>query len=468
VKLEDLPAIWSEQAEEAVIGAMLNEPETVVDMASDRLTSADFFRPSHGVIFDALVDMRHIGIAVDLSTIYTYMDDRRLLDAIGGPSVLGEMAAGTFATLAAAQHIEEVRGKSLLRRLQGACCRVIASAQDAPHQVEEVLGSAETEIQRVVDAHMGAQRDQSVKSARQCAMDFVENAEKLHGKKNTYNGIPSGFYQLDLLLKGFQAGEYIAIAAAPGLGKTALALNLALNMASKRKCPETGTDLRPGYRVGFFSIEMNHLQLTNRMISMIAQMPSGTVRTPQAWTNHDFDRMAIAAENFATLPIHIDADGFMTPEKFRSRARWMKKSKDVEILFVDYLQLFNLSGKAQGDYDLEVTRQASEAIRQTAKELGIPIVVLLQFNKDGIRSGRPSMADIKGSGKIVQDAHNILIMHEVADEEPQNGVMPIQLTIAKARESERGTYRQYDYHGAIYTFKERQSHTTSGREAYHG
>lgn len=467
LRLEQLPPIHSIEAERSVLGAMLSDPQSVIGQAEERIQATDFFHPAHAALYSALVEMNNMGQPIDPSTVLQYLEDRKLADSVGGAPILGALSAGVISVLTAPTHIETVRSKSLLRQLQNAACQIAYDAQECQHQPDEVIGRAESLIQRVSDISIGSNREQTVKSARDCAIGFVDNAEKLHGKKNTYNGIPTGFYQLDLLLKGFQPAEYIALAAKPGLGKTAFMLNLVLNMAKSRKDPETGATKMPGHRVGVFSIEMNHLQLTNRIISMISLMPSGHVRTPQAWTAHDYDKMSIAAENFAGLPITIDADGYMTPEKFRARARWMKKSRDVEIIFVDYLQLMNLSGKVNGDYDIELSRQASETIRQSAKELGIPIVVLLQFNKDGIRNSRPTMADIKGSGKIIQDAHNILIMHEVENADRRDGdPLQIQITIDKARESEKGTYRQYDYDGKIYTFKERQSAVTSGRETY--
>lgn len=438
----------------------------VADYVATLVRPDQCFNPDLASVLTAVLALRAAGQGVDVSVVGAWLAERRMLEAVGGYGRLSELVAGgTPVERVVAFHAGVVREKWLLRQLLRQADVIVEAVGDSEGvPVEEVIGRVCAGVSGVQEAMLGS-AEKTLYTMKDAAKAWIDDALPLVGKRNTYRGVPSGFYQLDLLLKGFQAGEVIAIAAKPGLGKTALALQMAVQMASKRKCPETGLDKRPGFGVGFFSVEMTAPQLTARLLTSASRLAAGHVRTPQNWQTSDVERLTVAAENLAGLPIWIETDGNLTPEKFRARARWMVQ-QGAEILFLDYLQLMTLSEKPKGDYDMELTRQGSEAVRQAAKELEVPIVMLLQFNKEGIRSGIPSMADIKGSGKILQDAHTIIVMHEVETDRTEGQEQEIQLTVVKAREAERGVYRRLAYHGATYTFKEQQSHSGSGAESY--
>lgn len=467
--LAALPACQAQEAEKAVVGAMLTDP-SIIEEVSLLLKVDDFFHPAYQRLFAILLEMQGKGQVIDVSTVVQYLSDQQQLEAIGGASMLAEIACGIVTVLSFKSHAVTIRKKSLLRKLQQRCMHILQGIHSA-EEVEDILNKAEESMAKLVDDSLsignGDSGRSTIKTLRDSVIEFVEESENLIGKKNVFNGIPTGFYQLDLLLGGFQPGEYIILAAESGLGKTAFALNLMLNMARRRKNPDTGAWMEPGYKVGIFSIEMNHDQLTKRLLSMDAKMRSGHVRTPQGWSNADFQTVGLAAERLVKFPIVIDSDGHLTPEKLTARARWMKRHHGVDIIFVDYLQLMVLNGTVHGDIETETTRQSSHAIRQTAKALGIPFFVLCQFNKEGLKSGSPDLHHIKGSGQIIQDAHCIMVMQEVeADKRQAGGPMQIKLTIKKSRESERGTYRMFNYEGSIYTFTEQQSPSTSGRQTY--
>jgi len=468
ISLAELPVIWAEESERVVVGAMLTDP-TLIEEVAMLLDAADFFSPAHQILFSEMLAMRTAGDPVDVGTVMQWLTDRKLDGQVGGLGSVGMLGANLSSTLTWKYHADIVRGKSLMRNLVRRNLESIQAVYDNPENHEGVLAATELSIAAVVDKSQGGSGRSSVCVLREAVKEFLVESGKLVGKKNVYSGIPTGFYQLDLLLGGFLPGEYIVIAAPPGLGKTAFAMNLAKNMASSRKDIETGQTKRPGHSVGFFSLEMTRLQLTRRFFSQQAPMRSGLVRHPQNWGARDHDAIAVAAQDLAALPLYIDDDGFMTPKKFASRARWMHRQHKIEIGFVDYLQLFSLEERVSGDIETETTRQASKIIQQTSKALGIPFVVLVQFNKEGLRSGRPSMADIRGSGQIIQDAHTIIFLEEdkkLNEEREEGAPLVIKASIEKSRESEKGVYRYFDYHGSTYTFKERQSEATEGRQTY--
>jgi replicative DNA helicase len=466
--IADLPAICALESERVVLGAMLTESNLIEEVAMI-LVETDFFNPAHQILFREVVMMRAEGHPIDPGTVLQWLEDRELAGQCGGAPLLGELAAGISSVLTWAFHADIVRKKALMRLLKKKAVEIVYAVHEHQDDPTAVLNAAEVSIAGVVDRAQGglSSSKSTVRGMREVVRDFLKETGELVGKKNQFSGIPTGFYQLDLLLGGFQPGEYVVIVAPPGLGKTAFMQNLVLNMAASKKCRETGSRLTPGHSVGIFSAEMTHDQLMKRMISQTAKMRSGHVRTPQNWSGRDLDLVCLAADDLALLPVVIDADGFLTPQKFMSRARWMVRQHKVEVLFLDYLQLMVLDEKVVGDVETETTRRASHAIRQTAKALGIPIIVLAQFNKEGLRSGRPTMESIKGSGQIIQDAHCILIMSEEERESGyEDGPACIKITVAKSRESERGVYRMFDYKGDVYTFKEQQSARTSGHETY--
>jgi len=468
ISLAELPVIWAEESERLVVGAMLTEPQLIEEIAMV-LDAADFFSPAYQILFSELLSMRTAGEPVDVGTCMQWLVDRKQDGQVGGLGAVGELGAMMLSTLTWEFHAKIVRSKSLMRALVRKNLESIQAVYDQPEAHEAVLAATEIAIASVVDKSQGGSGRSSVCVLKEAVNEFLVESEKLVGKKNVYSGIPTGFYQLDLLLGGFLGGEYIVIAAPPGLGKTAFAMNLAKNMASSRKDIETGETRRPGHSVGFFSLEMTRLQLTRRFFSQQAPMRSGLVRHPQNWGTREHDAICLAATDLSTLPLYIDDDGFMTPKKFASRARWMHRHHKIEIGFVDYLQLFSLEERVSGDIETETTRQASKIIQQTSKALGIPFVVLVQFNKEGLRSGRPSMADIRGSGQIIQDAHTIIFLEEdkkLNAEREEGAPLVIKASIEKSRESEKGVYRYFDYHGSTYTFKERQSEATEGRQTY--
>lgn len=412
IKLEGLPAIYSLESEKAILGAMLSDPDTVIDEAVEEgLRPEDFFNPVHQELCRVLLEMRGKSVPIDVSTVLQYLNDLKLTDAIGGPSLLGDLAAGVVSVLTAKAHIQTVRHKSLLRRLQQACAQIVYHAHERQHEVDSVIDEAESLIFGITDESSS----QSISSARKVAseaLDMVVRIARNRGK-NLYSGIPSGLDELDCLTTGFKAGEMIVIAARPGIGKTALALSMIKNIIRERYDENEDRFVKPGYPVGMFSLEMTSQQLMLRLLAAysntgLQKMREGTL------SEHELTALRLVADEVAELPLFIDESSMLTISQLRAKARRMKQMHNIQIVVVDYLQLLtSTSEKARDNRQVEVS-EISRGIKALSKELGIPVVVLSQLNRR-LEEGNsdPALHHLRESGSIEQDADVVMLLSRV-------------------------------------------------------
>lgn len=434
IHLEGMPPIQSPEAERAVLGAMLSQPEEIIDLASERLTAEHFFNPAHKALFQALTEMKEKEQDIDPSTLLTYLKDRKMDDVVGGAAALGELAAGVVSVLTAPTQIKTVWEKSILRNLQQACARIVYNTHERQHEVEEVLDEAEKMVFEIADK--GVSR--SALSAKQVMNSTLEMIERTCQMKGQYDGIPTGFDALDQLTTGFKGGEMIVIAARPGMGKTALALSMAKNMLKQRYDMEKERTVRPGYAIGMFSLEMTCQQLMLRLLAAAGEVSLQSIRRGNL-TQQELDALTIMSEEISGWPLYLDESSMLSINQLRAKARRMKQLYGISIIVIDYLQLLtSSSAKARDNRQVEVA-EISRGIKALALELNIPIIVLAQLNRkpDESSSGEPALHHLRESGSIEQDADAVLLLSRSMKENPEepdnSGIIAAKLNIAKQR-----------------------------------
>jgi replicative DNA helicase len=443
IQLEGLPAIHSLDAERAVLGGMLSDPEHLIDMASEKLNAEDFFHPAHQVLFSVLLEMRNSGKPIDPTTVFQYLEDRKLADSVGGAPMLGELSAGVISMLTAPEHIETVRTKSLLRRIQQACAQIVYSAQERQHEVDAVLDEAESQIFKITQSGV-SQSFVTAHKAVDATLGIIERTMAMKGK---YDGLPTGIDELDQMTTGFKGGEMIVIAARPGIGKTALALTFAKNFLKERYDDKLERFVKPGHPVGFFSLEMSAEQLMLRLLSSYSNVSLQAMREGRL-SKQELDALAVVAEEVSGLPLLIDESSMLNIGQLRAKGRRMKQMHNISVIIIDYLQLLSsTTEKARENRQIEVA-EISRGIKGLARELNIPIIVLAQLNRKPEEGNHePALHHLRESGSIEQDADIVMLLSRKSEKEEGETTFKAQLHIAKQRNGPTGKV-ELVFHGA--------------------
>lgn len=446
IQLEGLPAIHSLDSERSVLGAMLSDPEHLIDMAAEQLQAEDFFHPAHQVLFNILLEMHNSGKPIDPTTVFQYLDDRKLSDSVGGAPLLGELSAGVISLFTAPEHIKTVRNKSLLRRLQQACAQIVYSAQERQHEVEEVLDEAESRIFKITESGVS----QSFLSAQKLVPETIAIIERTIAMKGKYDGLATGIDELDQMTTGFKPGEMIVVAARPGVGKTALALTFAKNFLKQRYDEKLDRFVKPGHPVGFFSLEMSAQQLMLRLLASYSNVSLQSMREGTL-SQQDLDALSVLAEEVSGLPLYIDESSMLNIAQLRAKGRRLKQMHKVSVIIIDYLQLLSsTSEKARESRQVEVA-EISRGIKGLARELEIPIIVLAQLNRKPEEGNQePALHHLRESGSIEQDADIVMLLsRKFEKEEGDDPGAPFKATlhVAKQRNGPTGKVNLV-FHGA--------------------
>jgi replicative DNA helicase len=428
--------LYSEEAEKAVLGCMLAQPNEVINDATETLSKDDFYHPGHKEIFDALRELYNSSQAIDVMTVHQYLTDRKMAEAVGSPGILGELLVGFATHLNVGSYIRIVKDKSLLRCLQSACSTIVQQIADQPGSVGAVLDHAESEIFKVTNMGL-TNSTQTAQDEIRAAIELIENFQK---NKNRLKGIGTGFKKLDELTTGWQPGDMVVLAARPGQGKTALALTFARRALEQRYDEATDSWKKPGYGVGIFSLEMTNAQLMLRLLAATCSESLQRIRQGQL-DDHAMQKLRLGAGDMAEWPLYLDDSSFLTIHQLRGKARRMKQRWNIDLLIVDYLQLLRSDSDQAKDNRQNEVAEISRGIKALAKELKIPIIILAQLNRRSEEAkAEPALHNLRESGAIEQDADMVLLLHRVeqekdadGNERPYDAVMPYVLNIAKQR-----------------------------------
>lgn len=408
-------APWSNEAEQAVLGAMLLDQDAAL-RAAELIGDAMFYREAHRRLFRAMIALTERRVVIDHVTLRDELMRRGELDAAGGLDYLAELVDSTPTAANLEFHARIVKDKAVLRSLIEASTQIITEAYDQRDSAADLLDRAEGRIFQI-SQQRGSEGFTRIKEMLWPAMERIETLQK-SGKAIT--GVPSGFAGLDELTSGFQGSELVIIAARPSMGKTAFVLNIATNAAME------------GHGVAVFSLEMSKESLVQRMLTAEARVDSQRVRRGML-RDTDFTHLARAAGVLQSCKLWIDDTPSLSLLEMRSKARRLKVENDVRMIVVDYLQLMRSPEYAENR--VQEISDISRSLKGLARELAVPVVALSQLSRASEQRGgerRPILSDLRDSGAIEQDADLVIFIHRPEyydrEDETKRGLAEIMLS----------------------------------------
>ena len=384
------------EAEQAVLGSMFLS-KSASEKALETLTSESFYNEANGHIFSCLEALVERGTGIDLTTVTAYLDNKKILKQIGDVEYLTEVVNAVPSAANIDEYIRIVEEKATLRRLINEANNIIHDGYNSTDSLTDILDNAERKILNVVKTRKGTEFHKITDVLYKAQSDI----EKLSQNKGEVTGIASGFRDIDRITSGFHANELIIIAARPGMGKTAIALNMAINMANSSK-----------KAIALFNMEMSSEQLAMRMIASVGQINQGKVRTGRLEHN-DWRRVNEAISRLADTKIFIDDTPGMTIGEIRAKCRRLASEQDgLGAIIIDYLQLITGGSKYVGNRQQEVA-EISRSLKTLAMELEVPVIALAQLSRsvEGRDDKRPLLSDLRESGSIEQDADIVAFLY---------------------------------------------------------
>ncbi|HEX3806782.1 MAG TPA: replicative DNA helicase [Gaiellaceae bacterium] len=382
-------------AEESILGAMLLSP-SAIGTVSEIVSAGDFYRESHGVIFRAAVGLYAKGEPVDAITLADELDKLQELDRVGGRDKIHTLAALVPAVSNVGHYARIVHEMATLRGLIRAGQEIAQLGFERPGETIELVDRAESTIFALSQQRVTTQFEH----IDDLLKDSFETITKLYEAGSDITGTPSGFRDIDRLTSGFQPGNLIIIAARPSMGKSALALCMAVNVAVRHETP-----------VALFTLEMSKAEVTQRLMCAEGKVESQRLRTGKLAAD-DWPRLTAACDKLAKAPIYVDDTGSITMMEIRSKLRRLKmREPNLGLVVVDYLQLMT-SGTSVENRVQEVS-QISRSLKVLARDLEVPIVALSQLSRavEQRHDKRPILSDLRESGSIEQDADLVMFVY---------------------------------------------------------
>lgn len=405
------------EAEKATLGALLLDAEAVGTVIR-YLRPDNFYSLQNQKIFGAIISLFNKGERADLITITEELRQTGLLDSAGGPGYVAGLT-DTVPTSANVEYYAKVVLETSLRRaLLAISSKIVQDAHDESADSRAVLEDAQKHLFELTDANQSA----TFKTPKDIIPRAIEAIERLYHTRDAFTGVPSGLKELDQMTSGFQKSELIIIGARPSVGKTALALTMAAHTAIKEKIP-----------TAFFSLEMSDMQLMMRLLSSEAHIPSENLRSGLLRMK-DFQDIQDAAGRIYDAPLYIVDMPNMKLLDLRAMARRLRTQNEVQIIFVDYLTLITSENTLIPRH--EQIAEISRSLKSLARELNIPVVALSQVRRDA-EGKMPTLADIRESGSIEQDADVVMFLHRERtpsrDDSGRDVTVDTKLIVAKQR-----------------------------------
>jgi replicative DNA helicase len=411
------------EAEAAVLSAVMVDP-LAFDKVNELLRPEQFYSEAHRRMYEACVDLSASGKPVDVVQVATWLRDRDRLAQVGGVAYLTEVLNAAPAVANVAAYAQTIHEKARIRQLILTCQRVVAQGYAGYGEAQKFIDSAEQAVYDIARTR----ETSSVHTLRDVMQETFRRITKATERGARIIGIPTGFDRYDRLTSGLHDGELTIVAARPGMGKTSLVLNVAINVASPQQL-EGARDPNerweePGYGVAVFSLEMPREQIVNRMLCAEARVDVSRVRTGML-TPSDWSKLTQAAAHLANLNVWVDDSAALSVLELRSKVRRLQaefdrtdpatgeKKQRLGLVMVDYLQL--MKGREYTSSREQEISEISRGLKQLAKELALPVIALSQLNRAvetrGEKSKRPQLSDLRESGAIEQDADNICFIY---------------------------------------------------------
>lgn len=401
----------SSDAEISVLGALLMDRDAVTSVA-EFLHSRHFYDERHAKIFEAIIELYEERSPIDVLTVSEKLKKKKALKIVGGSSYLAELV-NRVPTSAHVEHYGRiVKDRATKRSLMAAATKLVELSLDESLGTEELLDTAEEQIFSLTQGHLA----KSFLPVRSALAESFDRLDELHKRAGGLRGIPTGFSDLDNTLAGFQNSNLLILAARPGIGKTAFALNTAQHVSVFEKLP-----------VGFFSLEMSKEELVDRLLVAQADIDAWKLKTGKL-DDEDFTKLSDAMGDLAEAPLFIDDTPALSVSEMRTKARRLQVESGLAFLIVDYLQL--VRGRQLENRVQEVS-EISQGLKNLARELKIPVLAISQLSRAVEQRGtkRPQLADLRESGAIEQDADVVMFLWRESDDNVEN----IMMDIAKHR-----------------------------------
>lgn len=384
----------NEEAERSALGAVMLNKEALLDVAEE-VKPEDFYNESHREIFDAIMKLYRENTAVDMLTVCEELNRRKALDMVGGRAYIATLTAEVPSTANAGEYAKIVAEKAMLRRLIAAAEGITVKGYDDKMAAEELLDIAEGDIFRIAQKR---QRNDYAK-IQDVLMKNLRIIDEAVKNKGQVIGLPTGFKQLDEKTSGLQPSDLIIVAARPGMGKTAFALNIAQQSAVKA-----------GASVLIFSLEMSQEQLGQRLIAMQSRVESEKLKKGILDVK-DWDRINYALNELNNTKIVIDDTAGISIMEMRNKCRRLKAEQGLDLIVVDYLQLMTFDGRA--DSRQQEISALSRHLKLLAREMNCPVIVLSQLSRapEMRQDKRPMLSDLRESGSIEQDADIVMFLY---------------------------------------------------------
>jgi replicative DNA helicase len=413
------------QAEESLLGAMMLSAAAIGEVTGT-VTASDFYKPAHGHVFDAIHTLYAGGQPADAVTVADELRRAGLLDAVGGTGALAQILASTPATANAGRYARIVEDYSLLRRLIGVAGEIAELGYSVPEDVQKALDRAESLVYDVNERRV----TDSMKPLSALLSENLDHIEALHERGTAITGTPTGYLDLDLLLSGLQPSSLVVVGARPAMGKTSFALGMLAHSVLEAADPKPCL---------FFSLEMSHLELTQRLLCSEAKVDSHRLRNGQL-KGEDWSNISRAMGRLGPAPIYIDDNPNLTIMEIRAKARRLKSQVgSLGMIVVDYLQL--MTGRSRAENRQVEVSELSRGLKILARELETPVVALSQLSRNlEMRADkRPMLADLRESGSIEQDSDVVMFIYrdEVYDPKPENAGQA-DIIVAKHRSGPTG------------------------------
>ncbi|HIS35175.1 TPA: replicative DNA helicase [Candidatus Scatousia excrementigallinarum] len=381
------------EAEEAVLGAILVNPRVITKVV-ESLKPESFYKPAHRYIYEAMLELFNQNEKIDIISVSDVLSYNSKLDAVGGRSFINDLSFNAITTSNVEYYAKIIQEKAIKRALINAGSEIVTFGYDM-NPIDESLDNAEKLIFDIASRKSTS----DLVHVKDLVLNTYEKIEYRYNHKDELLGVPTGFFDLDVVLNGLQKSDLIILAARPAMGKTAFALNIAQNVAIKAKVP-----------VAIFSLEMSKDQLVQRMLCSEAEIDSQRMKTGNMQSK-DWEKLADAMNSFAQAPVYIDDTSGCTITDIRAKCRRLKmEEKNLGLILIDYLQLMEGSGREDR---MQQISAISRGLKILAKELDVPVIALSQLSRavESRTDKRPMLSDLRESGSIEQDADIVMFIY---------------------------------------------------------
>lgn len=392
------------EAEMSFLGSVLLDKEALLKVA-DIVRPEDFYKDAHNKIFEAILELYDKNEPIDLLTLSTRLEERHILESIGGRSYLAELTNTVPTSSHVLNYAHIIHRKATRRRLLTASHEINRlSYEEQMDDIEKILDQAQQHLFGVSQIYF----KQSFSPIRGVLAEAFDRIDELHKNKGQLRGVPTGFSGLDNLMAGLQKSDLIIIAARPSVGKTSLVLDMVRHVATRRKLP-----------VGMFSLEMSKEQLVDKLLCAEANVDLWRMRTgrlSERPEDDDFPRIGHAIGTLSEAPIFIDDTPNVNIMQIRTKARRLQAEHGLGLIVIDYLQLMESSSKGDSDNRVQEVAEITRGLKGIARELNIPVIALSQLSRvvEQSKPAIPKLSHLRESGSIEQDADVVLFIYRKA------------------------------------------------------